>query len=161
MASWGRGFLPRRGGWGERLATPCAAESWSAADPSGACWERGGPKSWSGAGSRLLQQQGAVGLGALAQLPVSWVPELPLPHSRALGASARASQDPPSKVATRVAEGEWGGEAEPRAVEKRGECGIVCRPLGAGELCGMEGLGGAGEEGRENQQTRGSSPWGS
>lgn len=74
--------------------------------------------------------------------------ELPLLLTRAL----RGSQDP-RRVAPRVPEGEWGGEAEPWAAEERGGCGTVCRPLGAGELCGMEGLEGAGED-PENQQAQ-------
>lgn len=96
VASWGRGFLPRGEELGRDSARqppeqPRAGVLRPRAGPAGKGADRGG---WSGAGSRLLQQQGAVGLGALAQLPVSWVSELPTPHSRTLGASARVSQDP-------------------------------------------------------------------
>jgi hypothetical protein len=73
---------------GECLASPWAAENCSAADPSGACRERGGPRGWEGAGSRLLLQQGAAGWGAQVQLPLSRVSEQSPPRSGVLRASA-------------------------------------------------------------------------
>lgn len=75
-------------GGGECLASPWAAENCSAADPSGACRERGGPRGWEGAGSRLLLQQGAAGWGAQVQLPLSRVSEQSPPRSGVLRASA-------------------------------------------------------------------------
>lgn len=94
----GRGFLGGGCGGGSAWRPPeqpRAGVQRTRAGPAGKGADRGVGRR---AGSRLLQQQGAVGLGAPAHLPVSWVPELPLPHSRALGASARASQDPPVRL---------------------------------------------------------------
>lgn len=116
----------RRGVGGECLASPWAAENWSAADPSGACRERGGPRGWEGAGSRLLLQQGAAGWGAPVQLPLNRVSEQSPPRSGALRVSALPQT--PVGLLIGVPEGEWGWEAEPWATEEPGGCGIAADP---------------------------------
>lgn len=77
-----------RGVNGGNVWHPLWAAENCAADPSGACRERGGPRAWEGAGSRLLLQQGAAGSGAQVQFPLSRVFEQSPPSSGALRVSA-------------------------------------------------------------------------